>query len=177
MALLDPYIRRWKIAYFLEPLPKDSRILEVGCGDGWLGRYCRAHGWNGYVSLDLHPPADYIGDIREWWRLGLRSASFDAVIAFEVIEHVPCYRELYDLLKPGGLLLVTSPVPSRDWICAWLERCGILQKRTSPHDFLIDFRRMPLFEPVSIRRPFGLVQWGIFRKPLDEEAPCGRPLS
>jgi SAM-dependent methyltransferase len=173
MPWLSSYARIRKIAYFIVDLPKDARILEVGCGDGWLGRYLREGGWKNYSGLDLAPPADVPGDIRGWADLGLAAASFDVVIAFEVAEHVNCFREFYDLLRPGGLLLLTSPLPHLDWLCRLLELVGLSQPRCSPHDHLIRFPDIPLFVPLEIRRVGFISQWGKFRKPADSE---GTPL-
>jgi 2-polyprenyl-3-methyl-5-hydroxy-6-metoxy-1,4-benzoquinol methylase len=44
--------------------------------------------------------------------LALHPESFDVIIAFELIEHVDCFQEFYDLLKPGGLLMLTSSGPA-----------------------------------------------------------------
>jgi SAM-dependent methyltransferase len=165
MPALSDYAQRKKIDYFLKPLPKDARILEVGCGSRWVGDYLRSNGWRNYVGADLVPPADIVGDIREWRSLGLQAGSFDVVIAFEVIEHVDLVQEAYDLLAPGGLLLLTSPVPHMDWAMKLLEALRLNQRRTSPHDHLVYFERIRLFEPVSLTRKGGLFQWGILRKP------------
>ncbi len=170
MAWLSTYARRGKCRFFLERLPKDSRILEVGCGDGWLGRCLRAQGRTGYLGLDARPPADVVGDIRDWRRLGLEAESFDALIAFEVVEHVDCFQEMHDLLKPGGLLMLTSPHPRWDWLCRVFEALGLAQRRTSPHDHLIDFHAVPFFEPVALRRVALMAQWGVFRKPVGGRA-------
>lgn len=165
MPMLSDIAQRKKIAYFLDPLPKDAAILEIGCGARWVGDHLRSAGYTGYVGNDLFPPADIVGDIRKWPELGLKAESFDAIVAFEVVEHVDLFQEAFDLLKPGGRLLLTSPVPEMDWAMQLLEAVGLNQKRTSPHDHLIDFRTIPLFEPVAIRRVAGLSQWGVFRKP------------
>jgi 2-polyprenyl-3-methyl-5-hydroxy-6-metoxy-1,4-benzoquinol methylase len=165
MPLLSTLARRKKIAYFTPHLPKDARILEVGCGDGWLGRYLRAHGWAHYTGMDVQGPADVVGDVCRWRTLGLAAGSFDAVIAFEVVEHVWCFEEFHDLLRPGGLLMLTTPLPTMDWLCRLMEAMGLNQKRTSPHDHLINLRQVPLFEPVEIRIVPPCAQWGIFRKP------------
>jgi len=154
-----------KKAFFLDPIPKDAQILEVGCGFRWVGEYLRAQGHKHYVGLDLFPPADIVGDIKEWRSLGLRAESFDVIVAFEVLEHTPCIPECFELLKPGGRLVATSPVPEMDWFLRMLELSGLNQKRTSPHEFLIDFRTIPLFKLTSYRRIAGLSQWGIFTKP------------
>ncbi|MEQ1687907.1 MAG: class I SAM-dependent methyltransferase [Sphingopyxis sp.] len=166
MPMLSAIAQAKKIDYFLRPLAKDAAILEIGCGARWVGDHLREAGYTAYVGNDLVAPADIVGDIRQWAALGLKAASFDAIIAFEVVEHVDLFREAYDLLKPGGQLLLTSPVPEMDWAMQLLEAVGLNQKRTSPHDHLIDFRSIPLFEHVSIRRVAGLSQWGIFRKPV-----------
>lgn len=165
MPWLSDYARRRKCRFFIERIPKDSRVLEVGCGDAWLRRHMREAGWSGYVGLDLHPSADVVGDIKDWRALGLAPDSFDVIVAFEVVEHVDCFQEMYDLLKPGGLLMLTSPHPKTDWVCRLLERLGLAQKRTSPHRHLIHFRTILRFDPVQIRRVGLLAQWGIFRKP------------
>lgn len=165
MPMLSDIAQRKKIAYFLDPLPRDAAILEIGCGARWVGDHLRQAGYTNYVGNDLFPPADIVGDIRQWRELGLKAESFDAIVAFEVVEHVDLFQEAFDLLKPGGRLLLTSPVPEMDWAMQLLELVGLNQKRTSPHDHLIDFTTIPLFEAVEIRRVAGLSQWGVFRKP------------
>lgn len=166
MPMLSDIAQRKKIEYFLTPLSRDAQILEIGCGSHWVGDYLRGAGYTGYRGNDLFPPADIVGDIREWRELGLGSASFDVIIAFEVVEHVDLFAEAFELLRPGGTLLLTSPIPERDWIMQLLEGLGLNQQRTSPHDHLIDFRTIPYFEPVALKRVAGLSQWGILRKPL-----------
>ncbi len=168
MPLLSDIAQRKKIEFFLEPLAKDADILEIGCGSRWVGDHLRSAGYTGYVGNDLFPPADIVGDIREWQALGLKPESFDAIIAFEVVEHVDLFAEAFALLRPGGKLLLTSPVPEMDWAMQLLEAVGLNQKRTSPHDHLIDFRTIPYFEALDLRRVAGLSQWGILVKPEAE---------
>ena len=163
-ALFSEVARHRKEAYFLDRIGPDAKVLEVGSANGWAEKHLRARGRIHYTGLDLHAPANIVGDIRNWKTLGLESASFDVIIAFEVVEHVNCFQEFHDLLKPGGLLMLTSPVPSMDWLCRWLERRGLNQQRTSPHDHLIRFRDIPLFEPLELRTVGLIAQWGIFRK-------------
>jgi 2-polyprenyl-3-methyl-5-hydroxy-6-metoxy-1,4-benzoquinol methylase len=165
MPLLSDTARTRKCAYFLDRIPKADRILEIGCGAGWVGEYLRAGGWTNYTGMDILPPAGIVGDIRQWRALGMKPDSFDVIIAFEVIEHVDLVRETFDLLKPGGLLMLTSPVPHMDWAMKILEALGLNQRRTSPHSNLVYFPRLPLYEVVAYRRIAGLSQWGILRKP------------
>jgi SAM-dependent methyltransferase len=162
---LSEYAKRRKIEHFLAPLPKQASILEIGCGSKWVGDYLRANGWANYVGADLVPPADIIGDIREWAKLGLKPQSFDVIVAFEVLEHVDLTQEAFELLKPGGLFLLTSPVPHMDWAMKILEVIGLNQARTSPHCNLTYFDQIERFECVSLIRKAGLSQWGVLRKP------------
>jgi cyclopropane fatty-acyl-phospholipid synthase-like methyltransferase len=164
MPLLSQYAQKIKIDYFLKTISKQDRILEIGCGTGWVSNYLKQNGRMNYVGIDLVPPADIVGDIHDWRTLGLTEESFDAIIAFEVVEHVDCLKECYNLLKYGGKLMLTSPVPHLDWILNFLELIGLNQKRTSPHNNLIYFKHVPYFENKDIKIVGFLSQWGIFTK-------------
>ena len=166
MPILSGYSDRLKIRFFIGRIPKAAHVLEIGCGSGWLGAHMRAHGWKHYTGIDVHPPADFVGDIKNWEKLGLPPEGYDVIIAFEVLEHVDCWQEMYDLLKPGGLAMITMPIPERDWVCRWLELAGLSQRRTTPHTHLIDLRHAPFFKPVFIQRVGWLAQWAILRKPV-----------
>lgn len=166
MGLLSEYVRRRRFEVLLADIPREARILEVGCGDGQIGAALRARGYCDYRGLDLQRPADIVGSIRDWRALGLQPASFDVVIAFEVVEHVPCWQECFDLLRPGGLFVLTTPVPHWDWACWVLETLGFNQRRTSPHDHLVYVEDIPLFQREQVQRFMVIVQWARLRKPL-----------
>lgn len=85
-------------------------LLDVGCG-GQPYRDVFNH-VERYVGLDLPPNgwADVHGD---GIALPFRNAVFDTVLCSEVLEHVPepakLMAEAARALKPGGLLLLTTP--------------------------------------------------------------------
>ncbi len=164
MPLLSDYARRRKIRCFLESIPKQAGILEVGSGSGWVRDYLREHGWAHYTGIDLRPPAEVVGDIRRWADLGLRPESFDVIIAFEVVEHVDCLKDCYALLRPGGSMMLTTPAPCMDWLLRILEWLGLNQKRTSPHDHLMWVSRAPCFERKDVRIVALMSQWAILTK-------------
>lgn len=164
MPLLSTIARKKKARYFLDAIADDAATLEIGCGDGWVGNYLKKKGGRHYTGLDIFPPADIIGDIKGWRRLGLRPASFDVIIAFEILEHVDCLQDCFDLLTPGGRLMMTSPVPHMDWCLKLLERAGLNQKRRSPHNNLTYFKDIHLFQHHHIKIIGFLAQWGIFTK-------------
>ena len=164
MPILSEYAQKRKIDYFLKDIDKNRKVLEVGSGSQWLGKYMKKNGWTGYVGIDLKEPADIAGDIRSWPQLGLKPGSFDYIIAFEVIEHVDIFQECFELLKDDGELMLTTPVPYMDWILKLLETIGLNQKRTSPHDNLIYLDKIKLFTPIELKNIAFLSQWGKFKK-------------
>lgn len=144
---------------FLKPyLKKEDCIIDLGCGSMWLTKYLRELGYN-CTAFDSEPPADIIGDIKTY---PFEESSFDTAIALEMIEHIDCIAEIGHLLKPGGLLLVTTPVPHFDFICKILEFLSISQERTSPHLNLVYLEDIPM-KLVEKKILFGLVQCGSFK--------------
>jgi len=103
----------------LLPYRRLGRVLEVGCGAGHFLAAAQAAGfeaWGTEVSSSglqrlrdkgLHVLA---GELPE---LSLPPAHFDAVVLFEVIEHLPdptrYLTECHRLLREGGALLLTTP--------------------------------------------------------------------
>ncbi len=100
-----------------------SRLLDLGCGNGWLGRYLLEHSFQGtYVGLDASP--DLLEDARRGspstflqadladpgWEAGLPVKPFDAILAFAVLHHLPGYELRLRVLEqvrahlaaPGG---------------------------------------------------------------------------
>jgi SAM-dependent methyltransferase len=81
-----------------------GHVLDVGVENPrrWIGP--------GYRTLGLNGTSDLRGDLRS---LPVASDSLDAVVLTEVLEHCEdpfgAMREVYRVLTPGGLLLVTSP--------------------------------------------------------------------
>lgn len=165
--ILSRYARQKKLEYFFKDIPKNAKILEIGCGDGWLGKELKSQGWKNYLGLDIEPPADIIGDIFNWKKLGLKKNSFDALVAFEVIEHAPfsIFKVFYNLLKNEGKLMLTSPVPHFDRACLFFEKVGLNQPRTSFHHNLIYFSQIPTyFKPIEIKTVGFITQWGFLKK-------------
>lgn len=164
MPLLTDLSRRKKIGYFFGAIPKNASILEIGAGSGWVGSYFRTNGYANYVGLDLEGSADVIGDIKDVEALPFRHGQFDVIVAFEVIEHVDFVEESRQLLKDGGLLMLTTPLPEMDWMCLIFEKLGLNQKRTSPHCNLTHIRHLPGFSTERYNIVALMGQWGIYRK-------------
>lgn len=125
----------------LARLPRDARVVDVGCGYGATARLlAREHGAR-VTGLTLsaaqaaHAAAlgDRPGDpeilVRDWLANGLPDAEADAVVAIECLSHMPdkpqAFAELARVLKPGARVVLT------DWLAcagrrAWRDR-GLLE--------------------------------------------------
>jgi 2-polyprenyl-3-methyl-5-hydroxy-6-metoxy-1,4-benzoquinol methylase len=97
-----------------------GRLLDVGCGAGFLLDAARGRGYQ-VRGLDLSPvPAAYARselalDVTEGsiYDFDAPAGAFDVITIFQTIEHDPdplaLTRRLYELLAPGGALMVTTP--------------------------------------------------------------------
>ena len=115
-------------------LPRLSRILELGCGCG-LPVARRLAPQYDYTGVDLSPvqcerARQYVPQAAiqcaDMTRLDYPNASFDAVLAFFSIIHVPLpeqpalFLRISDWLRPAGLFMVTIPLTAwtgteEDW--------------------------------------------------------------
>jgi 2-polyprenyl-3-methyl-5-hydroxy-6-metoxy-1,4-benzoquinol methylase len=102
----------------------DFRIVDIGCGRGWLTAMLAAHGT--VLGIDPIPAAVErakslfpnltfrIADGADLISEGSEN-QFDLVVSSEVIEHVvdskkeEFVRNIYRLLKPGGFAILTTP--------------------------------------------------------------------
>jgi 2-polyprenyl-3-methyl-5-hydroxy-6-metoxy-1,4-benzoquinol methylase len=100
--------------------PRGKRLVDVGCGDGTLLNLARVRGFDVLgVELSSHM-ADFVRQThkidvveRPLEEAGLDNESFDVVTGLEVLEHltdpVRWLREVRRVLRPDGLLLLTTP--------------------------------------------------------------------
>lgn len=108
------------IDLILQYINEPGRLLEVGCGQGYFLAAAEQRGFE-VVGIDISSVA--IGFARE--KLDLRPTYvcaleefhsdylFDVVVMLHVLEHLPnpliALHQVYNLLKPGGILLIGVP--------------------------------------------------------------------
>jgi SAM-dependent methyltransferase len=108
---------------FASAFVREKRVLDIACGPGYGSHMLAEAGAREVVGVDISP--QILGYARDnYSREGVffREGSvydyeadppYDIITSFETIEHVPEYRRaianLFKLLKPGGVLLVSSP--------------------------------------------------------------------
>jgi len=110
----ERHVRR--VMRHLSPNRQD-RILEVGCGRGFLARRIQQHS-PGTQGIDVNPNSIRHAVTRNLavmsaLRLGFRDAAFDKIYSFHTIEHLSdvglALSEMARVLRPDGRLLLVYP--------------------------------------------------------------------
>jgi SAM-dependent methyltransferase len=98
---------------------KSLKVLEVGCGLGFFLDVCEEVGIRAEGCDIVERAIEYANRERERARVGTldghyAAESFDAVFAFNLIEHLPHPKEFlaeaHRVLKKGGVLVVETPI-------------------------------------------------------------------
>ncbi len=109
-------------------------VLDVGCGEGMLTNFTAAQPYvNRQRIVGVDPSFDLLSFASHWhtpshWvrslgeHLPFRDGFFDCVVAAELIEHVidphALIEECRRVLKPMGLIVLTTPLDEREWSVA-----------------------------------------------------------
>jgi len=116
-------------AYFAETLPPDTRVADIGCGNGGLLYALKRRGFldltgfdpaiactariraNGINSFSLTLP------VNDRWRASHNDCRYDLIVLSHVLEHVfdahAVLESLIPLLSVGGKIYIETPDPAR----------------------------------------------------------------
>lgn len=137
-----------------------------------------------YVGTDLEPGQNVDVVMKSPYRLPVKSASFDVVLAGQVFEHVPypwvLFLEMARVTKPGGYLMITAPsrghrhaYPYDCWryypdawhALATFARMEVLEAHTDfpptkPQSIILDYTKVP-------KGQYWGDSVGVFRRPRE----------
>jgi ubiquinone/menaquinone biosynthesis C-methylase UbiE len=123
-------------------LPRHSRVLDVGCGNGYISHHLAALLGAHVLGIDLEATTEAPINYRQFdgTQFPVNDQSFDCVLLCYVLHHVQelntILSELRRVLAKGGLAVVYEDMPQR-----WWDRlvCGIHNRkwrnRTGPCTF------------------------------------------
>lgn len=157
MKLLQEYARINRIKLIKTFLKHSDRILDLGCGDGWLKKGLPEHN---IISTDL-----WNGNLlSNATLLPFRNESFDKVIVIEVLEHINCQDEIKRVLKPNGLMIVTIPNPDKEAILDVLILLDLVGKKITPHINKLRCKDINMELIYHMELFMNMSEFGVFKK-------------
>jgi SAM-dependent methyltransferase len=155
------------------PIEKNARILDVGCGMGFVLSTLRSLGYQQAEGVDMDPTqvqaarerglnvlktSDTAGELRA------RAGLYDQIIALDLLEHIPIEQQIPFVesitvaLKPGASFICTVPnansaIASRWRYIDWTHHCSFTEHSL---DFLLHtggLREIQILESGKLERP------------------------
>lgn len=164
---VQPGVKRTITGYLQHTTP--SQMLDVGCGNGELAKVIAERGISGtYTGIDfsdalIHEfiPQDAGADLQiRWlvrdlmhpdWHEGIPQGTFDRILCFAVLHHIPgienqlrIIKDIRDLLKPNGIFIFSvwqflSSQKLVHRIQSW-DKAGLQNSDVDEGDYLLDWR-------------------------------------
>jgi 2-polyprenyl-3-methyl-5-hydroxy-6-metoxy-1,4-benzoquinol methylase len=162
--------------------PAALRVLDVGCS---RGNFLAAGARLGYHMEGVEPAPGIAASARALGLnvhtglledIGFAAASFDALTLFEVVEHLreprPLLDECHRVLKPGGLLVVSTGNTASWTVAAMQERWDYFQiARDGGHISFYNPRSLAL---LAARASFDVARIETSRVKFHEKGDCPR---
>ena len=154
------------------------RVLDLGCGSGYIAHLAKTEGATLSIGVDIEKPQDGIFVADGWqfvqsnldaedWYQSLPIKDFDAILAFDIIEHlrspVAFLEQCHQLLGAQGSLYLTTPnveslerrLKPQTWSGAFDPQHRIL---FSPYSLAFLLKKTGL-QPVQLRAPMRSLRW------------------
>lgn len=161
----------WEYAFYLVGDAKGKKVLELGCGGGWISRLLAFKGatmsafdvsLEGCVSTreklqDAGFSFDTIA-VMDAHSTAFRSSTFDVVFLAGVLHHLNSAKiaqEVHRILKPGGKVVGYEPLKYGPVMWAlrkiWLKLHGLKEYETTEHEEGLHSSDLAAFEQLFAR--------------------------
>ena len=161
-GLLETFLARMraKMADKLIPLSyRKGRILDIGCGTYPFAllsiEFSEKYGLDKIIKTNYNNKTDFQGitlinyDIEKEDVIPFKSSFFDAVIMLAVIEHleserlIKVLREIYRVLKTGGVYVLTTPAPWTDKLLKFMAKLRLVSpEEIEEHKLLFSHQKL-----------------------------------
>ena len=108
---------------------KDKVILNIGCGFGWFELFCTNRNAQAIHAIEVDSESlasaqknlqdpRIIFSVANGLALPMADQTFDTIVCWEVLEHLPrasekqFFSEIFRVLKPGGQFYMSTPFRS-----------------------------------------------------------------
>lgn len=164
MGFIANYCDNKRFEKILPHISKQMKILDLGCGDGWLTNRLNSLDFNCIgVDTDVKNNTKFYKGTAD--KIPFSDKFFDCIIMIEVIEHIEptCYDEINRILKDDGLIILSTILPKSDKLVHFLSKIGVVAPYVTPHINLVKIETLPW---LLIKKSTILVidQFGVFKK-------------
>ena len=134
-------------------IPRGAKVLDVGCGSGFIAHHLSAMLGAGVIGTDLGSRAEASIDYQRYdgRQFPVPDDSFDAVTLCYVLHHAQDVKlmlnEIRRVLREGGLAVIYEDIPRTWWdkgVC-WIHNRQ-WRGRTGPCTFRLESEWRKLFE-------------------------------
>ena len=123
--------------YAVELVGSNHKVLDVGCGKGFLAEEFVKNG-NEVTGIDILSPSEVLPSLQRYYQADLDNSiatvveqlprdGFDRVMLLDVLEHIPTcdrlLRECRPALKPNGVVVISVPNVANIWV-RWMLLFG-----------------------------------------------------
>ncbi len=139
MQGVEPWFQELRIGKIWQHLPKNGVLVDLGCDEEMtlLKKLSGSGMMKRLVGLDLVTPSHKKGDIEIVQAdltkpFPVKGNTADVVTMLAVLEHLPdpvhVMSEVYRILKPGGVFLVTVPSARAEKVLPTLAKFNIVRQ-------------------------------------------------